>query len=134
MTYFLLAVTVISCGIQNIVAKCFNKNNSDKNPYVYSAVVTASAMLFFILTSGGKFEFNAKTLAYSLAFAVAYACATVGNLMAISLGTLSVSSLINQLALILPTLYGILFLKENIGFWGYVGLFLVFACPCFGQF
>lgn len=128
MTYPLLLLAVICCGSQSVFAKFYNSKAKRQNTYLYSAVVTIVALLFFVVTAGKNLSFNAGTAVYSAAFGIAYALATVGNVCALTCGPLSLSSLIQQFSLILPTMYGLVFLHERMGILGYVGIVLVFVC------
>lgn len=127
MIYLLLSAAMLFNSLQGFISKQYNVKTERTNTYIYTAVVATAAMLFFMLQSIGKFEFNAGVLFYSAAFSVSYIFATVGNVQAIGCGPLSVSSLIYQFSLILPTMYGIVFLKESISLWGYMGIFLLFV-------
>ena len=53
-------------------------------------------------------------LPYSAGFAAVYALATVYSVMALEIGSLAITSLVLSYSLIIPTLYGILFLNEKI--------------------
>lgn len=83
-------------------------------------------MLFFFLTSGGILNFNTGLLFYSAAFALAYGAALLGSVFSVSTGPLSITTLIMQCSLIIPTLLGIIFLKDNINIPGYAGITLLF--------
>lgn len=85
-------------------------------------------MIFFIVTAGGSLCFSCEVALYSIAFAISYSMAMIGSVQSIKYGPLAVSSLINQCSLILPTLYGIALLGDEIGVFGYIGIILVFAC------
>lgn len=130
MVYILLCAAVTCSTIQNLITKQYNKSVRKPNMYIFSALVAATAMIFFIAASGGKLSFNGSIIGYSIAFAVSYSMAIMGNVMAISSGHLAISTLINQCSLIIPTMYGILILKEDIGVLGYAGIILLFACLC----
>ena len=127
MTYIMLLVTAFFASLQNIVSKEYNIKTKGKDIYLYTAVVAATAMIFFILTSGGSFEFNFHSAIYSAAFALCYLSAVVGMIKSIECGPLSVSSLINQCSLIIPTLYGVAILNEKLKIWGYIGIVLLFV-------
>ena len=53
-------------------------------------------------------------LPYSAGFAAMFALATVFSVMALTIGSLAITSLVLSYSLIIPTLYGILFLNEKI--------------------
>ena len=85
-----------------------------------------SAALFFLLTSGNLI-FDVKFFPYSIAFAVAYTAAIVGSVIAVATGPLALTSLIVSFSLMLPTLYGLIFLQDpiSIGFFPGLALLLV---------
>lgn len=125
MSYLLLSATVVFLSLQNIFSKQYNVKSSHKNIYLYTALVEIFAMLFFIITSGGRFAPKEGLIWYSAAFSLFYTMAIVGENQAIKNGSLAVSTLITQFSLILPTLYGIVLLKEDISLCGYAGIVLL---------
>lgn len=128
MVYLLLTAAVLCVTVQNLIAKQYNASVKNPNTYMFSSLVAASAMVFFLIINGGKFKFVPETAGYSLSFAAMYSMAMIGNVMAINCGPLAISTLINQCSLIIPTLYGIFALKENLSAVGYLGIILVFVC------
>lgn len=54
-----------------------------------------------------------------------YGAALLGNNNALKTGSLSITALIMQCSLIVPTLYGIVLLKETIGVLGWIGIVLL---------
>lgn len=128
MTYLLLAVTLFCNSIQSIITKQYSVKVEKQNPYVYSVIVTVISLMFFLIASGGHLRFNAVALGYSATFGISYALAIIGNVCAVSCGPLSITAMIMQLSLVLPTLYGIVFLRERISVMGYIGIALVFIC------
>ena len=125
MTYLFLIITVICSSLSNIFAKQYDIKAKYKNTYLYVAVMQIFAMMFFIVTSAGSFSPKPGLIGYSVAFSLFFTMAIVGNNQAIKYGSLAVSSLIVQCSLLLPTLYGIIFLKDNIGVYGYMGIMLL---------
>ncbi len=84
-------------------------------------------MVFFVFCSGFRLSFSVELLPYSAAFAVTYAMANIGQILAIKYGSLAVTSLFMSYSLIIPTQYGIIFLNEHTGIGGYLGIVLLFA-------
>ena len=107
-----LIATVLAIAGQNIMKKVFNLRTGG-GVYFFTLLSAAAAMLFFLVT-GGKPEFSAALLPYSAAFGTAYAVAVVFSVMAVSCGSLSLTTLINSYSLMLPTFYGLLFLREPV--------------------
>lgn len=125
MQYLILVITVLITSSQNIFIKQYNVKNSRPNRLLYTGVAALFALLFFMISSGSRLQFTLEFVPYSIGFALAYACALVGQNNAIGAGSLSISSLVNSYSLIIPTLYGILFLRESLKPVAYVGIGLL---------
>ena len=109
MIYLPLSAAMLFNLPQGFISKQCNVKTEKPSAYIYAAVVATAAVLFFTLQSIGKFEFAAGVLFIPLHFPFPI-YATVGNVQAIGCGPLSISSLIYQFSLILPTMYGTVFL------------------------
>ena len=124
MNYFLLALTTFGLSAQSISTKQYNKNSTNA-PTVFTVMSALSALLVFLVSSGFRLHFNGQTLFYALCFAVSYSAAMIGMAVAVANGPLSISSLIQSYSLIVPTLYGILFLDESVKVTTVVGFVLL---------
>ena len=80
------------------------------------------AAIFFLCISAGKLEFRADVLLYSLFFALGYGTAVIGLFFAIKTGPLSLTALLQSYSLIIPTMYGLIFLGDEIDAFLIVGL------------
>lgn len=112
---FLIAI-IIGITAQNIFKKVYSGKN-EKGMYFFNALTSFSAMMFFVIYAvliKGGLEWNMSVLPYSLVFAVFYSLSAVFCLIAISAGSLSLTSLIVQYSLMIPTLYGLFFLNDDI--------------------
>lgn len=125
MQYILLAAAVICMSAQQFVQKEYNSKANRPKTFMFSAFSSIAAMLMFVATSGGKLTFETSIFWYSIAFAAAYMAATVGLVFALRFGSLAITSLIMSYSLIIPTLYGIIFLDENIGTVGIIGVIML---------
>lgn len=116
MNIFYLISIIIGITAQNVFKKIYSRNN-ENGVYFFNGLISFSAMIFFtisaILIKGGL-KWNMNVLPYSIAFAVSYSLSAVSSLTAISVGSLSLTSLIVQYSLMIPTLYGLFFLNDNI--------------------
>ena len=108
-----LIATVLAIAGQNILKKVYNLRTGG-GVYFFTTLSALSAMVFFLITGIGKLSFTAALLPYSAAFGAAYAVAVVFSVMAVSCGSLSLTTLINSYSLMLPTFYGLLFLRESV--------------------
>lgn len=116
MNIFYLICIIIGITAQDVLKKVYSKNNG-KGVYFFNALTSFSAMMFFVgsaIVIKGGLDWNLGVLPYSIAFAVSYALSSIFSLTAISCGSLSLTSLIIQYSLLLPTAYGLFFLNDNI--------------------
>lgn len=113
MNYFLLTVTTVLLSAQSVTTKQYGKKGTNA-PIIYTVLSAISALTVFLFSSNFSLEFNKQTLIYSFFFAISYAAALLGITVAIAIGPLSLSSLLQSYSLIIPTLYGIIFLGEPV--------------------
>lgn len=125
MEYLLLIVAASGTTFQSIMAKKFNTKESVRNPFFYSTTVAFVAMIFFVLSSGFKLNFNIEFLPYSIVFGTFFAIASVCNVYAMENGPMSLTALVLSLSLILPTMFGIVVLNDPIGIFTYIGILLL---------
>lgn len=127
MQYILLAAALVCMSAQQFVQKEYNGKVKKPKMFMFVAFSSIAAMLIFIAASGGDLTFVPGILMYSAAFAGAYIAATVGLVFALRFGSLAITSLVMSYSLIIPTLYGITFLDENIGTMGIIGVIMLCA-------
>ena len=125
MQYLLLLVVILVTSSQNIFMKQYSVKSSKQNQILFSAISALVAMVFFVISSGIRMNFKWEFVPYSVGFAIAYAAALMGVNLSIASGPLSVSSLVTSYSLIIPTLYGIIFLKDSLKGTAYIGIALL---------
>lgn len=121
----LLSIAVF-ISVQQITKKAYNQKRSS-GTMSFSAASCVAALAVFLVTSGGKLHFSGEFLGYSVLFALAYSTTIITNMLAIAAGPLSLTCLISSFSLIVPTLYGILFLNEPVSTTLFIGLGLLVA-------
>lgn len=109
---FLIAI-ILGVSGQNIVKKPYTQKMGGSGVYFFNAILSAAALLFFAVTAT-KLDFDISFIPYSIGFATSYAIATVFLVLAIAYGSLSLTSLFFSYSLMIPTLYGLVFLKDDI--------------------
>lgn len=124
MSVFYLISIIIGVASQNIVKKPFTQKTAGRGMYFFGLLASLAAMLFFVATAKG-FEWNAGLIVYAVFFALSYATSTVCSVAAVAYGSLSLTSLITSYSLMLPTLYGLIFLNDPISFGLFPGLVLL---------
>ena len=124
MNAILLTLVVLAVTIQQVAKKAYN-NKISGGVFSFAAASALCALLIFLLTSGGKLHFTTEFLWYSVGFSFFYCVSTVGSMLAIRTGSLSLTSLIVQYSLVVPTFYGLVALKEPVKFWLFLGIGLL---------
>ncbi len=124
MNYLYLILMIIGLTLQNIAKKSYNEKVLGKGTYLFCGLTCFFALIFFVITSGG-FEMDVSVLPYSLAFAMFYLIATVSSILAIMWGALSLTNLFISLSLIIPTFFGIFFLKDSVSIGFVLGFILL---------
>ena len=119
---YLILITIILCSAgQSPVTIYYNRKTDNKSPYIYSAITTFATIIFFLITSGNP-DYSCEFLGYSLGFGTAYTVATVFSVLALACGSLALTSLVVSFSLMIPTLYGVIFLNEPSSTWFYAGI------------
>lgn len=124
MNILYLTSIIVGVAAQNIIKKPYTDKTGGKGVYFFSALISIAAMIFFIISAGGL-EWDFGIMPYSAGFALAYTCCTVFTVIAIACGSLSLTSLIIQYSLMLPTVYGLVFLKDEISIGFLPGIILL---------
>ena len=124
MNFIYLISIIIGATMQNVFKKSFTQKTNGGGYYFFGALSSFAAMLFFVVTSK-EFEWNAGFIPYSVGFALSYGAATVFSTAAVSCGSLSISSLVISYSLMVPTLYGLVFLNDPISIGLIPGLILL---------
>ena len=126
MNALLLISIILGVTMQDVTKKIYNKKSPAPGAYFFVALSALAAAAFFAVSSG-KLNFNFSIVPYSIAFAAAYIAGVVGSVIAISCGPLSLTSLIVSFSLMLPALYGLIFLNDPISVGFFPGLALLAA-------
>ena len=121
--FYLIAI-ILGISGQSIVKKPYTQKTDGGGVYFFNTILSAAALLFFVVTSP-KLSFDVSFVPYSIGFALAYATASVGGVLAIAHGSLSLSSLFMSYSLMIPTFYCLIFLKDPIGKGFMVGMILL---------
>ena len=124
MTYLLMIGITFGVFSQNICAKQFYKRNQDNSKaiFVYCFIMTLGAFFVATIAMAVQASWNPGTLLYAGIFAICYLCAIIFIALAIQSGPLSLSSLLQSLSLIIPTVYGLIVLQEKLSMLGWIGI------------
>ena len=124
MNFLLLSLIIVCSSIQNVAKKSYNLRVSG-GAYTFAAGSSLTALLVFFITSTGNITFTADTVVWAMGFAVSYSVSVISSMYALRFGPLSLTSLIISCSLILPTLFGLIFLGEPLSMWLVAGILLL---------
>ena len=108
-----LSSIILGVSVQNIFKRQYTDKTSGKGIFVFGGLVSLFAMLFFVVTSKNP-NFNMEFLPYSIGFAAAFGTTTLFSVLAVSCGSLSLTSLFTSYSLMIPTFYGLIFLNDPV--------------------
>jgi uncharacterized membrane protein len=110
MNILSLLLIILGISVQHIAKKTYSKLSA--GVFSFSAISALTAATIFIVTANGELNFNTGIIIYSVLFAATFSLGTVCSFMAIRTGPLSLTSLITQCSLVIPAIYGLIFLNE----------------------
>ena len=126
MPYFLTFICAITCAIQSPIMKTF-QNKRRTGIYLFTAMSTAISASFFFFSGlfTGGLHYNGGVLLYALLFSISAAVCNVTMQMALGCGSLALTALFSAYSLMIPTMYGLIFLHESLSPLGWVGIALL---------
>lgn len=120
----LLIAIIIGLTLQNTTKKSYNIATEKGGVYLFGIISALFAMVYFMFVSDG-FDWTSQLLLYALSFAISYAANVIFSVLAVSCGSLSLTALLCSYSLMIPTMYGVLFLREGVGVSFAIGLTLL---------
>jgi len=123
MNAIFLLIIIIGISAQHITTKAYNAKA--EGVYSFSTAKSLAALIVFLITAGSNLTFSSESIIYSVAFAIAYGMTNIFTVLAIKTGPLSLTSLLGQYSLIIPTFYGLLILNESAGVALIIGIVLL---------
>ena len=108
----MLMIVVVGMSLQQVSKKAYNlkiKNGT----FSFTAANSFMALLVFLITAKGEFNYSSDFLIYSFVFAISFCITSIASYCAVTVGPLSLTSLFISYSLIIPTFYGIIMLGEK---------------------
>lgn len=128
MNVIYLLIIILGVAGQGIIKKPYTEKVGGNGIWFFGLLTSATALIFFAVTSKDP-SWEWGLVPYAVLFAFSYAMSTVFFIKAIACGSLALSSLISSYALMLPTFYGLVFLKDSVSIGLFPGLILlVISC------
>lgn len=128
--YFLLVLSSLLFGSQFMAVKAYEKTNgkSVHASAAFSALYGLFAFFLFFAVNGFKLSYSHFSLILATLLAVVGVSCNIVGLKTLSMGDIAVYSLFMMLGgMMVPFVYGVIFLHEKIGVWNIIGLVLLVA-------
>ena len=112
VAYLLVALCAFGATIQSPIKKWYQARNS-RGIFLFTAMSTSVAACFFgvgALIEGVSYEIG--VLPYSIVCAACYATCMFAIMPALACGPLALTALISSYSLILPTVYGLVYIEK----------------------
>lgn len=131
MEIFITGLIIVGGAFTMALQNAFKRGFTKSCPLFFAFCSTAFALLVFVFASGFKFSFDGGLVKYAIMMGAAYAVCMVTLTFALKYGNLSLSGLIISASLIMPTMYGIIFLHNPVSVCFVVGLIVLAASLVF---
>lgn len=126
MEYIIYLLIVLATVLQSATTKLFHRESS--NPMVFNAVKAGVAFAVFALSAISGFTFHMPTMLFGMFYGISLSISMCAGYYALSLGPMSVTSMLASLSVLLPILWGIAVRKESFGGVQYTAIvFLILA-------
>ncbi len=125
MAVIYLVAVMVAQLLQWICKKQYNLKVARQDAFVFNGLSTLTAAALFAATGAWPLHFEAALLPYVVGFAAAYGSAAFFSLLAVQAGSMSLTSLAISYSLVIPTLYGLLFLGEPVSVTLVLGVLLL---------
>lgn len=123
VTALLIILSIFGTCSQSVFKKAFAIRQDA--PFVFSVVSVVSTALYFSVSAGKNFVLAWDYVPYSVGFGICYTLSFLCFMYAIKEGSLALTSLALSYSLVIPTLFGIIFLGEDITAFSVIGILLL---------
>lgn len=117
MDYLLLTLCTALIGVQSLFHKQYAiKSHDPVSVYVFNLFACAASTLTIvaaIIVSGKGFQAHTPTMIYGLIFGLGFICATTALNICLECGSMSLTNLIMNFSIVLPTIWSVLFLGDR---------------------
>ncbi len=125
MSIILYISIVLFAAAQSVSTKLYGKRGGDDA--LFNAVKATSALLLFLLFSLFGFRFHLPTLLFGVAYGVSLTASMTSGYKALTSGPMALTGMLVSFSVLIPMLYGIVFLHETPSHLNLVGFAALFA-------
>lgn len=122
--FLIYGVTILCAGVRSILTKQNGKINGSASLFNFLRAFSAF-VLFGILALVSGFQTHYPTLLYGVAYGILFFGSCFCGFRAMSRGPLGITSSLVAFSLVIPCVFGAVFLEEQIGVFDVVGFVLV---------
>lgn len=116
MISIMLAVFSSACSVgQSAFTKIASGKGKNSSSMSFNALKVGSGLAFFVLISVYNMQFHLPTVFFASAYGLALFFSTLFGYKALMSGSMALTSLIVSYSVIIPCLFGIIFLHEVVG-------------------
>lgn len=119
----LLTIMTLGTSAQKILKRNYGDRVGAKGIYIYNTILVLVQSLLFCFGLRGNFDI--AVIPYSIVFAISCAVSNVFGLLAIMAGPLAITSLLISYSMLIPTIYGLIFLHQAVNYTFYIGIILL---------
>ena len=120
-----MVFTAVSRAMSNLYSKNHVKNRADSAFYTLATAIIAIPVVVFFVIGDGFQGVSFFTFAWSVFFGLFTFLNSFLNIRALTIGPLALTSIIISGSGIIPSIYGVLFLGEEITVWQIIGMILM---------
>ena len=124
MTWLLYIANTVFARTESALGKYSGKRGGDPHTFNRGKTVAATLLCAIFAIFAG-IEYHGGTVTLALIYGGALALSMHAGLVALSLGSMAIVSMLASFSLIIPTLWGLVFLNEKISLFGISGLLLI---------
>lgn len=128
VSFFLLFASVMLSGGRNILSKNLSDAvfGTKKFFSLQTTIFCVGALVLLILSIGTRFNLSLVTLFLALLYGIFLLSAQWNYTVALKNGKTGICSTVYSLGFVLPTVFGAIFYKENLGVLDIIGLITIF--------
>ena len=131
MTWILSAILVSICTVgQSTFTKIASTKEKTTGPMYINTLKVGASLILFLLISFYKMQFHLPTVLFALIYGFALFFSTLFGYKALMCGSMALTSLIVSYSVIIPCIFGILFLNEILSFIRISGIVLLLISMC----
>jgi len=124
MGYLLILLKTAANMSEGILIKKYNAKHTAGGMF-FTGILSLFALLFFTVSDQGGFYFPVKMIPYAIVYGLIYCISYFLTFVALSCGSFTMSMLICSYSLVFPIVYGIIWLRDPISVFTYIGFGLL---------